>query len=119
MPCTRHSALKKRSASSTFAKLCYDWGMKNVALALLLAVSTTFGTALANENPSFQKPTDFSAMSPAENAFVAAMQADLNKRFPTAADAERAGYVRYTNPDETGAISYTNKQFQSADVHHP
>ena len=58
-------------------------------------------------------------MSPAENAFVASMQADLNKRFPTSADAVKAGYVRYTNPDETGAISYTNKQFQSADVHHP
>lgn len=58
-------------------------------------------------------------MNAAENAFVAAMQADLNKRFPTSADAEKAGYVRYTNPDGTGAISYANQQWQSADVHHP
>lgn len=54
-----------------------------------------------------------------EAAFVRTMQADLNARFPTAADAVKAGYVRYTNPDDTGAISYANRQWESADVAHP
>ena len=41
------------------------------------------------------------------------------KRFPTAADAEKAGYVRYTEEDATGAISYANMQWFSTDVRHP
>jgi hypothetical protein len=41
------------------------------------------------------------------------------KRFPTAADAQKAGYVRYTNEDNTGAISYANMHWQSGDIRHP
>ncbi|GAC1584922.1 MAG: hypothetical protein NVS3B28_06910 [Candidatus Velthaea sp.] len=40
-------------------------------------------------------------------------------RFATAASAEQAGYVRYTNVDETGAISYANTRWNSVDVRHP
>ena len=47
------------------------------------------------------------------------IQADLNKRFPTAADAEKAGYIRYTNEDDTGAISYANRHWSSNDSRHP
>ncbi len=55
----------------------------------------------------------------AEVQFVTQMQHDLMARFPTAADAEKAGYFRYTNEDNTGAISYANLQWQSADPQHP
>lgn len=55
----------------------------------------------------------------AEVAFVAGIQQDLNARFPTIADAERAGYFRYTNEDDTGAISYANLHWTSADPQHP
>lgn len=55
----------------------------------------------------------------AETLFVTTIQADLMQRFPTAADAEKAGYVRYTNEDNTGAISYANFDWQSADAAHP
>ncbi|MGH7329142.1 MAG: hypothetical protein ACREJX_12400, partial [Polyangiaceae bacterium] len=58
-------------------------------------------------------------MSAAEKSFAASVQADLARRFPTAADAERAGYVRYTSEDNTGAISYANRRFQSIDSKHP
>lgn len=64
-------------------------------------------------------PTPNPKPSGAEVAFVAGIQADLMKRFPTAADAEKAGYMRYTNEDNTGAISYVNQQWQSADPQHP
>jgi hypothetical protein len=64
-------------------------------------------------------PTGTVPMNPAEIAFVQSIQADLNARFPAAADAERAGYVRYTGPDEAGAIMYANFQWQSADSKHP
>jgi hypothetical protein len=55
----------------------------------------------------------------AEAPFVAAMSADLSKRFATVADAEKAGYLRYTNEDDTGAISYANCKWSSVDAQHP
>ena len=93
--------------------------MKSIAALGLVAALLCALPASANENPSFRKPTYFGPMSASEKAFVATMQKDLNARFATAKDAEAAGYVRYTNADDTGAISYANKQFQSSDVHHP
>jgi hypothetical protein len=58
-------------------------------------------------------------LSASEKSFVASIQGDLRKRFPTAADAERAGYIRYTNEDDTGAISYANLHWNSTDPRHP
>ena len=55
-----------------------------------------------------------------EVAFVQSVTKDLNARFPTPADAIKAGYFRYTNEDKTGAISYANLQWNSAtDPAHP
>ena len=54
-----------------------------------------------------------------EIGFVQNIQKDLNARFPTPADAIRAGYFRYTNEDEDGAISYANLQWQSASPKQP
>jgi hypothetical protein len=54
-----------------------------------------------------------------EVAFVQSIQKDLMARFPTAADAEKAGYFRFGNEDSSGAISYANLQWQSADPQHP
>jgi len=64
-----------------------------------------------------------SAISPkpqgAEIAFVSGIQKDLNARFATIAQAEAAGYFRYTNEDNTGSISYANLKWTSADPQHP
>jgi len=54
-----------------------------------------------------------------EVAFVVSIQKDLTARFPTVADAVRAGYFRYTNEDEDGAISYANLHWQSASPKQP
>jgi len=90
-----------------------------VALALSLFVGTAECVALANEHPGFQKPTYVGPMNASEKAFAALVQADLSSRFATAAQAEAAGYVRYTGVDDTGAISYANQRWQSADASHP
>ena len=68
-----------------------------------------------------QEPTIKQSVKPnaSEAAFVAEMQADLTKRFAKPADAEAAGYFRYTDADDTGAISYANLKWQSTDVHSP
>jgi hypothetical protein len=54
-----------------------------------------------------------------EMPFLQAISADLEARFPTAADAEKAGYLRYTDEDDTGAISYANRVWTSVDEKHP
>ena len=90
------------------------------AWILALALGVSLGSwAFANENPGFQTPTYKGPMNAAEKAFAASIHADLQSRFPTAGDAERAGYVRYTGVDDTGAISYANRQWQSTDSRHP
>ncbi|MGA8535609.1 MAG: hypothetical protein WB615_15985 [Candidatus Tumulicola sp.] len=88
--------------------------MKLAATLILLFALTAPAAALADQNATY-----FGSTTSAENAFVASIQADLMKRYPTAADAEKAGYVRYTEEDDTGAISYANMQWQSADIRHP
>jgi len=54
-----------------------------------------------------------------EVAFVASIQKDLNARFSTPQAAEKAGYFRYTNEDEDGAISYANLHWQSGNPQEP
>ena len=101
--------------------------IRRALIACFVTVFVLNGFALA-ATKSHAKSTAKMAKMPAklsdkpvgaEVAFVTAIQADLMKRFPTAADAEKAGYVRYTNEDNTGAISYANQQWQSADAQHP
>ncbi len=91
-----------------------------MSLHFWLAVVANFrmGSVLA---PAAQDPTIPGKTPPtaSEAAFVRAMQKDLDARFPTVADALKAGYIRYTNADDTGAISYANRHWNSTDVHHP
>ncbi len=90
--------------------------MKRVLFALALlalgASSFTAGCA-AGMKKLPDKPVG------TEIAFVQGIQKDLMTRFATPADAEKAGYFRYTNEDSTGAISYANLQWISADAQHP
>ncbi|MBC5816605.1 MAG: hypothetical protein GIW97_08700 [Candidatus Eremiobacteraeota bacterium] len=107
--------------------------LKRVLSAGLLAVfsATTVAFAASPMPMTKSKPMPMASKKPAEAptpnpkpsgeelAFVTGIQADLTKRFPTAADAEKAGYQRYTMEDNTGAISYANRQWQSVDAQHP
>jgi hypothetical protein len=54
-----------------------------------------------------------------EVVFIKAIQKDLMTRFPTSADAVKAGYFRFGNEDQDGAISYANLHWQSGDQQHP
>jgi hypothetical protein len=80
-----------------------------LALGLVLAATTVI-SAQPKLSP---KPQG------AEVAFVTGVQKDLMSRFATTKDAVNAGYFRYTDEDKTGAISYTNLQWESADPQHP
>lgn len=82
--------------------------------AMFLGVLCAPTAALADQDATAHGPA-----SASEKSFLSQMQAYLMKTYPTAADAEKAGYVRYTGIDDTGAISYSNLHWQSADVRHP
>ncbi len=88
--------------------------MKKACLtAALLAVFCAFAVvARADEDQTYTGPP-----SPSEAQFLASVQRDLTARFPHVSDAEKAGYVRYTGIDETGAISYANQQWNSDPTH--
>jgi len=88
--------------------------MKAFLAAALTAIvcASSFATALGDEGPTFNGP-----LSPSEEQFVASVKADLLARFPRVGDADKAGYVRYTSPDDTGAISYANKKWNSDPTH--
>lgn len=93
----------------------YNGAMKPIIYTLVAAVALTATAAWADQSPT--KKT--AALSASEKTFVAEIQKDLMARFPTAPDAERAGYIHYTAEDNTGAISYANLQWQSTDPKHP
>ncbi len=87
--------------------------MKVSLTAALLAAFCAFAVAAqADEAPTFTGP-----LSPTEVQFVASVTHDLMARYPHASDAVAAGYVRYTSPDDTGAISYANRQWASDQTH--
>lgn len=81
------------------------------ALAILLAP-----TGVRADEPAAPTPA---AMSAAEQKFVTDSAATLNRRYPTPQTAEKAGYVRYTNEDATGAISYAGKHWESTTLDAP
>jgi hypothetical protein len=88
--------------------------MKVRLAALLAALLCTFAISRADEAPTLTGP-----LTPSEAQFVASVQHDLTARFPHVGDAIKAGYVRYTGVDDTGAISYANTANWKSDPTHP
>lgn len=88
--------------------------MKSLVFATAFALLSVVSIAASAD----EGPTCNGALSPTETAFVESVKRDLVARFPHVTDAEKAGYVRYTSPDDTGAISYANRKW-NADPTHP
>lgn len=88
--------------------------MKVLLRAAALAALCAFPAAAVAD----EQPTNTGPLTPSETQFVQSVQKDLMARFPHVGDALKAGYVRYTAPDDTGAISYANDQWK-ADPTHP
>ena len=72
--------------------------------------------AMTHASPA---PTAAPAESAAEKKFVSSVSADLQKRFGTTAQAAAGGYFRYTDEDQTGAISWVNTNNWASDPQHP
>ena len=86
--------------------------------ACLAALAMFFTSAASAATPATQ-----ATLSPipqgTEAAFVSSIQKDLTSRFPTPQAAEAAGYFRFGNEDEDGAISYANLKWQSGNPQSP
>jgi hypothetical protein len=90
--------------------------LRSTLVSLAFAASALVGTIAATPAPE-------ASISPhpqgTEIAFVKAISTDLQSRFPNPEAAEAAGYFRYTNVDEDGAISYVNLHWQSGNPRQP
>lgn len=85
-------------------------------VTVLLAIVLTTSAAMPTASPA---PTAAPAESASEQQFVASVTADLQNRFSTTDKASAAGYFRYTNEDDTGAISWVNTKSWASDQTHP
>jgi hypothetical protein len=91
-----------------------------LASSLLLALLSATAIAAPMKHASMMKRAALPGKpQAAEVAFVTHIQQTLMKKYPTAQDAVNAGYFRYSDEDSTGAISYANLHWTSADWDHP
>ena len=79
-----------------------------LCLAAFAAVLPCGALRAADMPSAMPAPTAAPAASAAEAAFLARIMRELPERYPTPQRAIAAGYVRFTNEDDTGAISYVN-----------
>ncbi|HEY6486825.1 MAG TPA: hypothetical protein VIX83_10625 [Candidatus Cybelea sp.] len=87
-----------------------------IAMCLAFSVSGVVRAAAPTPAPP---PTPAPTESAAEQTFVSTVTTDLQSRFATTAQATAAGYFRYTNEDQTGAISWVNTKYWQSDEQHP
>jgi hypothetical protein len=87
--------------------------MRRTFASLIFAFGLVAGAAQGADDKLSGIPTA------SEVPFVAGVAADLQARFPTPESARQAGYVRYTDEDNSGAISYANRHWTSIDAAHP
>jgi hypothetical protein len=94
----------------------HTYALVFAACACLLLPAASLADAMASPSPA---PTASLPLLASENAFVDSLTRDLQKRFATTADAAAAGYFRYNNEDDTGAISWVNTNYWKSDPQHP
>ncbi len=87
-------------------------------ISTLVFIVASFGIAHASPTPA-PAPTAAPPESASERQFVGSVSSDLQKRFPTTAMAAAAGYFRYTDEDQTGAISWVNTNDWQSDPTRP
>jgi len=85
-------------------------------------VSASSALLVATQAPVFAQmaPSKLSPHADAsEHAFIVQSSRFVHKHYSTPAKAARAGFIRFTNEDKSGAISWANQQWTSVDVDHP
>lgn len=91
--------------------------MKRRSALVLAALAALLGPSLVTPRASGAALSG--APTAAERSFVDRATAYLNATYPTPAKAIAAGYLRFTNEDDTGAISYANRHWVSTSYKTP
>ena len=90
------------------------------ASAQMSATSPMPAASMAPMAPMASPAATSAPMTPAELTFYTKASTALRTLYPTPAKAEKAGWFRYNNEDDSGAISYMNpKYFETPDALHP
>jgi hypothetical protein len=93
---------------------------RRLAITLLCSAALTPSAVAAQPMPTATPAKLSPVPTPAEQPFIAKLQQEIPRRYPTIEAAERAGYFQYTDEDDTGAISYVNlKVWNSTDLDVP
>jgi hypothetical protein len=92
-----------------------------IIAALLTACSQTpsMQNATSTPTPPIAQPSLSPFPDRTEQAFIVTVAPDLHARFPDERTARAAGYLRYTDEDQDGIISYTNLRWFADDPKHP
>lgn len=79
----------------------------------------TFAQSRAQVSAQMMAPQISGHAEPKEREFLREATGFLHYAYPTTAAAARAGFIRFTNEDRTGAISWANLHWTSTDARHP
>ncbi len=123
------SACRSRAASKGWRQSAgKQAAMSKLKILALVAICAALATLPVHAAPTAPPmapakasaaPTPGPPASAAETKFVAAAIKDLQARFATTAAATAGGYFRYTDEDQTGAISWVNTSNWAGDPTHP
>jgi hypothetical protein len=91
----------------------------NCALMVFCVAFAASGAVRAAAPSPTPAPTAAPPESAGEKQFVSSVSSDLQSRFGTTAKAAAAGYFRYTDEDQTGAISWVNTSNWQSDPARP
>jgi len=84
---------------------------------------TSLGFVLATRSRLYAQMASPKPLSPhadaAEKAFIAQATRFVQTHYASTQKASAAGFVRFTNEDKTGAISWANRNWTSTDADHP
>jgi hypothetical protein len=114
------------SAKGSF-KALLNWAPMRTLIRCLLIIGfvlvASYQSWAATPMPMMAKPASSPTPAPpasaSEQSFISKVTKDLQSRFGTTAQAAAAGYFRYTNEDNTGAISWVNTKYWTSDPQHP
>lgn len=91
---------------------------KRALITFCMVLMTAAAARAAAPTPT-PAPTPAPPASASEKQFVSSVTSDLQGRFATTSQAAAAGYFRYTEEDQTGAISWVNTSYWQSDAQHP
>jgi len=97
----------------------FEQGAMKIRDAFIMAAFLAFAAAFSSASNAAAPKAPPNTPTAEEMPFVTKATADLNAAYGTTSGAAKAGYFRYNNEDNTGAISWVNTKYWTSDEMHP